>query len=714
MNISKSGALALACLFMGSASLAFAEDTTTSVGKSQSEDSSPMIEEIVVSAHPLSAEGLAQPSALLSAEKLQRVVASSLGESLVSLPGVHSSSFGQAVGRPVIRGLGGPRVKILEDRIDSLDVSVTSPDHLTTIEPFTADSIEVLKGPSTLLYGTGAIGGIVDVHTGRIPHQLAEKTSLKVDARAADNASRRSSSARLDTSVGNIGLHFDGFYRDEDEFDIPGFAESLAQRQAEEEEEHEHEEEEEEHEDEHEEEEEAFGELPGSEFEVKGGAIGASYINDRGFIGIALSSYEADYGLPGGHGHHEEGHDEGEEEHEEEHEEEEGSAMLGLEQTKIDLEAGLRNPFAGFKSLNIRVGVNDYEHTETEASGAAGTVFETEAVEGRIELVHDEAMGITGSLGLQASQREFSAIGEEAFVEPVDTDTFGIFYVGERNFDDFSLEGGVRLERVSHSPTDNRSRRFNLSAVSLGLIRPFGDNWTFTAQLDRSSRAPIAEELYSDGPHLVTNSFEIGDPGLDKEISSSIAAGLRYETDRLIFSVSAYHTDFTDYIYEFANGDEREELTVLEWQQDDATFQGFEMDTSIHIASWEGGNMRFNATMDLVDVDLSGASGGDLPRIPPRRVTIGTVVEWQNFIAEVAFTDVDDQDDTAVNELPTDGYENLRAYLGYRARIGDADVEFFVRAENLTDDEQRYHTSFIKDVAPQPGRTIEAGVTLNL
>lgn len=708
MNITQSGIIALACLFAGSASFASAAENTTSADQQESNNTTPQIEEMVISAHPLSAEGLAQPASLLSTEKLQRVVASSLGESLVSIPGVHSSSFGQAVGRPVIRGLGGPRVKTLEDRIDSLDVSVTSPDHLTTIEPFTADSIEVLKGPSTLLYGTGAIGGVVDVHTGRIPHQL-EKTSLKIDARAADNASRRSTAARLDTSLGNVGFHLDGFHRDADEFDIPGFAESARQRAAEEAEEHE----EEEHEEEHEEE-EAFGELPGSEFEVKGGAIGASYINDRGFIGIALSRYEADYGLPGGHGHHEE---EGEEEHEEEegeHEEEEGNPILGLEQTKIDLEAGLRDPFTGFNTLNVRVGINDYEHTETEASGEPGTVFETEAVEGRIELVHNEVMGITGSLGLQASQREFSAIGEEAFVRPVDTDTYGIFYVGERNFGSFNLEGGVRLERVTHDPTDNRSRDFNLSAISLGFIRPIGDNWTFTAQLDRSNRAPVAEELYSDGPHLATNSYEIGDANLDEETAFNVAAGIQYQNERFTFAFSAYHTDFSDYIFESATGAELDELPVLQWQQDDATFQGLEVDASVQVASWEGGNMALNASMDLVDVDLSGPTGDDLPRIPPRRWTLGTVVEWHNVIAELAYTNVDDQNDTAINEFATDGYENLRAYLGYRARMGDSEIELFVRAENLTDDEQRYHTSFIKDFAPQPGRTIEAGVVFNL
>ncbi|MEM9623325.1 MAG: Plug domain-containing protein, partial [Pseudomonadota bacterium] len=390
-------------------------------------EAEPAIEEVVVRAHPLSAEGLAQPSAVLNSDQLQRVVASSLGETLVGLPSVHSSSFGQAVGRPIIRGLGGPRVKTMEDRIDSLDVSVSSPDHLTTVEPFAANSIEVLKGPSTLLYGTGAIGGVVDVHTGRIPHEVPDKVSVQVDARGADNAERRSTAAKLDAGIGGFAIHLDGFYREADDYEIPGFAESRGLR-ALEEAEHEGEEEHEEEEEHGHEEEEAFGELPGSDLKSHGGAFGLSYVGERGFIGLAVSSYEAEYGLPG-HGHHEEeGHDEEEAEEEHEEEEEEGNPNLDLEQTRIDFEAGLSEPFAGIESINLRIGANDYEHIEVEGNGEPGTTFSTEAYEARIELVHEEALGIKGSFGVQVSQREFEADGEEAFVRPVDTDNYGVFY----------------------------------------------------------------------------------------------------------------------------------------------------------------------------------------------------------------------------------------------------------------------------------------------
>ena len=409
-----------------------------------------VIEEVVVRAHPLSAEGLAQPVAVLNGIKLQRVLSTSLGETLRNVPGVNSASFGQAVGRPVIRGLGGPRVKVMEDRIDSLDVSVSSPDHMTMVEPFTADSIEVLKGPSTLLYGSGAIGGVVDVHTGRIPHEVPENLSGSFQMRDADNANQTTASGRLDGGTGNFAFHLDAFYRDADEYEIPGFAESSAMRALEEQERHnEH--------DDHGGDAEAFGILPNSQLEAAGGALGASFIGERSFIGFSLSNYDAKYGLSGhSHSHHDDhgdGHDDdhidGYDDHHDAHGDEEGGAVLDLAQTRFDLEAGMESPLAGIQALNFRLGYNDYEHVEFEGSGEAGTVFATEALESRFEFTHD-ALGFEGASGIQISSRQFSAIGEEAFVQPVDTQTFGLFYVGQRRFGELGLEAGVRrlAERV--------------------------------------------------------------------------------------------------------------------------------------------------------------------------------------------------------------------------------------------------------------------------
>lgn len=687
------------------------------------------IEEVIVRAHPLSAEGLAQPVAVLSGETLNRVVSPSLAETLRDIPGVHSSSFGQAVGRPVIRGLGGPRVKVMEDRIDSLDVSVSSPDHMTMVEPFTAESIEVLKGPSTLLYGSGAIGGVVDVHTGRIPHEVPESLSGSLELRDSDNANQRTAAGRIDGGVGRLAFHFDGFYRNADEYEIPGFAESGGFRAREEEGGHdddhgdEHDEDHDSHDDEHNDEAEAFGMLPNSQLRVQGGAFGATYVGDKGFFGFSIASYDAEYGLPGhSHSHH---HDEDEhddhddeelhdEDHDEDHDDEgaEGGSILDLAQTRFDLEAGMEDPLAGLRAINFRLGYNDYEHIEFEGSGEAGTVFATEALEARLEFTHHELFGFEGATGFQLSNREFSAIGEEAFVQPVDTQTLGLFWVGQRNLGSLGLEAGLRYENVEQNPTQGATRDFDLGSASLGLIQPLNDSWTLSGQVDYSSRAPVAEELFSDGPHLATQTFEIGDPSLNEETAANLSAMLRYQFGTLDLSLSAYVSEFDDFIYEASTGLEMDELPVLQWTQTDATISGIEADASWQAMSWQGGTLTFNAGFDSVRARLDSNANRNLPRIPPQRWRLGAIADWNGLVAELSWRRIDDQDDIGVGELPTEGFDDLRLHLGYTLDAWGSPVQLFISGRNLTDDEQRYHTSFIKDLAPQPGRTIEAGLQM--
>jgi iron complex outermembrane receptor protein len=287
-----SGVLFLSLLTVCSAPNLFAEETPAT-----SE-----FEEVVVRAHPLSAEGLAQSTISLSGDALARSLAPNLGEVLGKQPGIHSSSFGAAVGRPVIHGLGGARVRVMEDRLSSMDVSVTSGDHATTVEPFIADSIEVLKGPATLLYGNGAVGGVVDVHTGRVPHgQQDEGISGRVTAQGSDNEDQHAVAGRLDGRSESIAWHIDAFDRRSSNYEIPGETESaalIAQEEAEAAQSGEAHEEE-----------ESPGFLPGSHFSTDGGAFGVSYVGDNWFSGIAVSQLNAVYGLPGGHGHHDEEHD---------------------------------------------------------------------------------------------------------------------------------------------------------------------------------------------------------------------------------------------------------------------------------------------------------------------------------------------------------------------------------------------------------------------
>lgn len=680
------------------------------------------IQEVEIQAHPLSAEGLSQPVAVISGDDLSQALQTTIGATVTVEPGVRQQSFGEAAGRPIIHGLAGPRVRILEDRIDTLDVSVTSTDHAVGIEPFIADRVEIIKGASSLLYGSGAIGGVVDVHTGRIPHSV-KPTSGRIEGRYADNGSRKVGAFRFDGGSGNIAWHIDGFGRDADIYDIPGLAESAIQLAAEGETG----------------EGEAGGELPGSQLRNHGGALGASWIGDKGFIGLAVSALEADYGLPGGHAHEDDPMMMG-------GEEEEGNPTLQMEQIRVDIEAARKAPIDGFESINFRVGINNYQHDEFEPDGAAGTRFDNEAVELRLEAVHSPILDWDGSFGIQYTDREFSAAGEEAFVEPVDTQSTGIFWVGQRGFDGFDLEAGVRVEQLEHKPSgsfpadqaciltgDLNDQDYDVFSASLGAIVPLADNMRVRVAVDYGSRAPTAEELFSCGPHLASQTFEIGNLNLEEESAVNLSVTFDYQNEDWALETTFYHIEFSDFIFEGAfdgndnaqiegsgvfNGipdglqDVQDELPVFLWQQADATFTGADLKVAYTAMRWNNGDLAINALFDTVRARVDQAGGEQpLPRIPASRYGLGLETRFDNFNANINYQRVEKQDDIAEFELETEAYNELSAYLGYTVpNTGDKTrMTVFLQGRNLTDDEQRNHSSFIKDFAPAPGRLLEVG-----
>ena len=687
------------------------------------------IEEVIVLAHPLARDGLAQPSDVLDAGELERKAMDNIGATVGNEPGIHNSSYGVGAGRPVIHGLGGARVRVMEEQIDTLDVSVSSGDHAVTVDPFIAERVEVLKGSATLLDGSGAIGGVVDVHTGRIPHEVPERVHGAIDLRGSDNGDGRNGSFRLDGGGGNVAWHVDAFTRESDDYDIPGFAESAALHAQEEEEhdeeghddDHDHEEGDHEEEDEHEE--EVSGHLPGSGLEVRGGSAGFSVVGDRGFIGLAVSGLESEYGIPGhshAHGHdddhEEEGHHEEEEEHHDDHEDEElhadeGTPVVVLDQTRIDFEAGLADPIGGFESLNLRLGINDYEHLENEA-GEVGTAFANSAWEARAELTHSPIGAWRGTLGGQLGNREFSVVGEEAFTPPVDTSSFGLFWVGERPLGELGLEAGLRYDRVEHTPAHGRSRDFSGASASLGLIVPLAEAWGATLLADYSSRAPVGEELFSDSPHPGTGVFEIGNPELDREQARNLAATLNGDGDRWSVQGTFYYTHFPDFIYQAATGEEREGFDVRRYSQADATFPGFEVEGRVTVAEWAAGTLDLAAFFDTVSPEIDVSGNDNLPLIPPDRAGVSLEFTSDRLRANVDYVRASEQDEVADFELPSEGYDDLRARIAWRFRPGDTTVDVFLAGRNLTDDEQRLHTSVVKDLAPQPGRTIEAGLRM--
>jgi iron complex outermembrane receptor protein len=670
-----------------------AQAQTANDANSHDRERAKALDQLVVTASPLrpGSEDVVQPVTVLAGEDLDAKKAGTLGETVAREVGVQSSFFGAGVGRPIVRGQEGARVQVLEGGLSSMDVSTVSADHAVSIEPFLADQIEILKGPAALLYGSGAIGGAVNVVDGRIPELLPETAiSGRAELRGNSGADERTGMARVDGGGGHWAWHADAFRREASDYDIPGFAESAAAHEGE----HDGEEEEE-----HEEELGAFGRLPNSSLETEGGAFGASWIGERGFLGAAVSTYRTEYGIPG-HAH--------EHEHEEEHEEEHGeeTVRIDLEQVRYDVKGAWLQPFAGAESLRFRLGRNDYEHVELEGD-EIGTRFDNRGVEGRVELVH--MLGAwRGAAGLQFGRRDFEAVGEEAFVPPSESSDLGLFWLGERVIDAWTFEVGARTDRIDVDPSGAATRDFDAASLSLGTIWRANEALHFSLGFDRAERAPTAEELFSDGAHLATQSFEVGDAALGTEIANQIELGVHVHVGPLSAKAAVFHNRYDDFIYLADSGEEVDELPLRAWTQADATFRGFEAEATLRLADNASGAWDLRFFGDRVRASLD--AGGALPRIVPARFGSGLTWERDGWRASVGAIRYQDQDKIAEFETSTEGYTLVDAHLAYHwdgSRIG---WEVFADASNLTDREARVHSSFLKDLAPLPGRSIAFGI----
>ena len=374
-----------------------------------------------------------------------------------------------------------------------------------------------------------------------------------------------------------------------------------------------------------------------------------------------------------------------------------------------------------FDSLNVRFGKNDYQHQEVEGDGEVGTIFDNQAWEARAELVHQPFLGFSGNIGLQASDREFSAIGEEAFVPPVNTSVLGVYWVGERNFDHYDIELGARYESVSHRPSLTQvadpllpNLDFSTFSSSLGVVARVSDSLKLSALADLSSRAPSIEELFSKGPHLATRSYEVGNSSLEKETALGLSVVADYQSAAIDLNGTVYLMQFEDFIYQANTGELVEDLPVFIYQQDDASFLGFDLSASIHLGVFVGGDMDLTLQADSVraELDPKGAAKQYVPRIPSDRYGIG--LAWKNaaWSAKLNYFSVSEQDRLAEFELKTAAYTDLSIHLNRSFEFKGIDYDLFFNGRNLTNQEQRMHSSIVKDIAPAPGRRIELGVRL--
>ncbi len=702
-------------------------------------------EEIIVTASPhgKSEQEIAGSINILDGEELRKEASATLGESLQNQLGVHSSSFGPGVGVPVIRGQSGKRVEILQNSTTVGDVSDLSSDHAVATEALMAERIEILRGPATLRYGSGAIGGVVNVIDNRIHTTAFSGVEGAAEVRHNSNNSESVFVGRLDAGLGRFGLHADAVTRDSDNVEIPGYAAREFDDP----------------------DETSFGVIENSDREADSLGMGLSWIGDNIIAGFSVNRLNNNYGLvAGAHSHHhheeehhdeheedhdehadEEHHDEHEEDHEEhadedhhdEHEEmheEEILTRIDMEQTQYQGMLQILRPFSGISSLDIDFSLTDYGHKELEIEdgvASTGTRFDVQSRELRTELLHEELGGWLGALGIHFSERDFDAIGPEAFAPASETSVRSLYLIEETGLGEGTLELGARVDdqKLSYAGGNIHHEAFNLSA---SYLVPLDDANRVGLVFSHAERNPVAEELLSDGEHIATGTYEIGDPSLSTESSFNAELTWAYEstdTDGVSARASVFYSDFSDYIYQsdtelrfshhleeegaaglsscsddladFENNTEEFEESVecYLYVQEDALFRGLEAEITFPLAEFQ--SLRFWGDMVRANLDQSG----DVPRLPAAR--LGTSWEFANerWTANISLVNALDQDRPGTGQERTEGYVRVDAYLGYSLD----NLLLFARGTNLGNEEIRNSTSFLRDLAPEPGRGITLG-----
>ncbi len=645
-----------------------------------------------------------QSVTILTGDNLKLRLEPTLGETLNREPGVSSTYFGPGASRPVIRGLGDDRIRVLQDGLNTVDVANVSPDHAVTIEPLTIETVEIVRGPATLLYGPNTVGGVVNVIDNRVPSErLSRPIEGKVEGRYGTADEQRSGAGLVDFGLGPIVIHLDGSIRDTQDVEIPGFARSERLRRLEplppgEEEEKDL--------------------LLNSFTESKGGAAGASYIWEGGYFGVAYSGIDSRYGTVA-----------------------EKEVTIDLEQRRWDARGAFYKPFAPIKSITYKFGYSDYTHTEFEGPDV-GTVFTIEGYDGRIEVAHEKVGVFEGVFGFQTQRTDFFALGEEAFLPPVRTDTNSGFLFEEIALGVVRLQFGGRYDHQSAETETNPdfgpglTREFDAFSGSGGIAYDLNEQYSVALSLAYTQRPPTYTELFADGPHIATNAFEIGDPDLDLEESVGVDLSLRKKTGRITGAISLFYNRFENFINLAPTGEfvpePEDELPVFVFRGTNADFIGGEIEATFHLLEPYAGEAA-SSGKDAKDVVMSGRAGSQhrlhldtkadyvyaqdrqtdrsLPRITPFRTSAALVYEWSDrFGARIEGQYVHQQDRTAEFELSTNSYFLLSASASYRVKAGPVEFDVYVKGTNLTDEEARLHTSFVKDIAPLAGRGALLGV----
>ena len=665
---------------------------------------------IAVTANPLGADSdeLVVPVSVLNGRELSLRRESTLGETLNSIPGVSSSYFGPNASRPVIRGLDGDRVRIMQNGVGMLDASALSPDHAVAVDPLVIEQIDVVRGPAALLYGGSAMGGVVNAIDHRIPKESLDGIVGRGEMRFGGADNQKNGAAVIDVGNGLFALHADVYERKTDDLDIPGYARSRRLREA------------------SPMADEPRGRLINSSSEGDGGALGAALTFDQGYAGLSYSTFNNNYGTVA-----------------------EPGVRIDMNSDRWDFASEIHDLGPVINRVKIRMAHTDYQHQEIE-DGAVGTTFTNRGLEGSFEAAHGKIGRLSGVIGLQFQNSDFAAIGDEAFIPKSNTDSKALYIYEELPLDLFKPDAlkitmGGRVERAQvdsagggpedvNNPGTARfgraqSKNFNPHSLALGALYVLDQNWSLASNLSHSERAPTYNELFSNGPHLATAQYQVGDTDLGKERSNGLDAQIRWQSGHHSFSIGGYYTRFSNFISLSNTGNTRGvdgEINPVDADNDGiadgsgeeilpeaniiavpAIFKGFESEAKFRVYE-NHGTLDLNLRGDYVRA-TNRDTGQPLPRIAPLRLGFGLNYQLNRFGSRLDVLHAFKQDRTDENELATDSYTSVNATLTYLLPTA-FHLEAFAKANNLLDQEMREHTSFLKDIAPLGGRSLLFGL----
>ncbi|OZI34947.1 TonB-dependent receptor [Bordetella genomosp. 10] len=646
---------------------------------------------VIITGNPLGNDALSSPSSVLEGKQLDLRRESTLGQTLNGLPGVSTTTYGPMVGRPIIRGLDGDRIRIMNNGLGSVDASSLSFDHAVPMDPISADRIEVIRGPAALLYGGNAVGGVVNVIDDRIPSEPINGIHGTAQGDWGGANDDRTGAVQVEGGDGKFAIRADAYTRATHELRIPGYADSGNIRGQDD---------------------DGNGprdHLPNSDGRVHGGGVGMSWTGDSGYAGISYSGYNSDYGSVA-----------------------EDTVRLKMHQERFGASGEIRDLDGFFTKLKADFAYTDYQHKEVD-DGETGTTFKNHGYEARIEARHRDFGPISGSMGLQISQTQFSALGDEALVPSTDTNNFAIFDLEQWKVNDrLTLSAGGRVEYTRLSPSaggndrflDSSKRDFTATSFSLGAIYKLDSRWSIAANGAYTERAPTFYELYANGPHDATGQYLIGNPNLNKERSFSGDLGLRFEDGPNKANFGIFYTHFRNYITEVNTGlytdDDGEvvpsstddALSQAVYRAVPADFYGFEASTTTRVLESGAHKLDLNLSGDYTHARNSD-TGEPLPRIPPLRLGFGLDYTYGPWGAGVSFTKAFAQHRRPENDTSTAGYYRLDADASYAFKVGQTQWLAYVRGTNLTNQEIRYSTSVLRDIAPEGGRAVMVGLRAN-